>query len=112
MKTHGKSQTPLYKCWQGLVQRAIIKRWRDFATFQKETGAKDHERVGREFRNKPLGPKNFRILGNGKRAGNPVKIGGRTKTISEWAEYLGISKQRAHQLYQAGHLAKRVREVT
>lgn len=33
-----------------------------------------------------------------------VKINGRRLSISEWARELGISRQRAHQLYKAGRL--------
>lgn len=40
-----------------------------------------------------------------------VTVNGVTKKVYEWAEVLGVSRQRAQQLHAKGHLERRVREV-
>lgn len=37
-------------------------------------------------------------------------IGGKRKSLSEWARLMGVSRQYAHQLYREGKLKERVQE--
>jgi hypothetical protein len=64
--------------------------------------------IGPRDKRKFLGPQNY-VTFSGKCAGTVVDVGGDTRTLTGWSKLLGISKQRASQLYHKGQLPKRVR---
>lgn len=42
------------------------------------------------------------------RCGKQIEVAGERKNISEWAKFLGVSRQRAQQLFKKGELISKI----
>jgi hypothetical protein len=117
--THGMKGTRLYNIWQTIIQRTtnennheygdyggrgigICEEWRnDFEEFMQwsyENGYADNLTIDRKNNNKGYQPDNCRWVTNkencrNKRNNHCLTYNGQTKTITEWAEITGLSKE-------------------
>lgn len=124
--THGFSNTPFYKSYIGHRQLRKLKGqaplWDSFEEFKAETfeAFLEAERLhGKVYlvpkeQDEPLsktnwawGPRRFVRKGRGKQ----LEIRGHSMNITQWGAFLGVTRQRADQLDQAGMLEARVIEM-
>ena len=118
-KTHGMKGTRLYNIWQGIKQRTtnpnhheysdygergidICEEWKDsFENFKKwsyENGYQDNLTIDRKNNDKGYTPDNCRWITikeqqRNRRSNHCLTYKGETKTITEWSEITGLSKQ-------------------
>jgi len=116
-RTHGRSQTPLYRVWRAMVTRCtnanaigylaygakgirVSDRWRSFENFLADMGERPSPRHSLD-RIDPLGhyePGNVRWATTVEQARNKattqhIEHGGERRTIADWAGHLGLSVQ-------------------
>lgn len=117
-KTHGCSETKLYKVWQGMKRRCYAKNatkyeqyggrgitvcedWKeDFGAFQAwslANGYRDGLTIDREDVNGPYSPENCRWITNKEQQNNRrdnllLTYNGKTQTLTQWAEESGINE--------------------
>lgn len=133
-KTNGKKGVRLYRIWQGMIQRTtnpnnneykdyggrgidICKEWRNsFETFEKwanENGYADNLTIDRKDNEKGYSPDNCRWItqreqNRNKRSNHYLTYKGETKTLTEWAEEMGISKEvLRHRIVKMGWTAEK-----
>lgn len=121
----GGTQSAEYKSWSGMMQRCnnpknpayasyggrgitVDERWKDFRNFIADMGSKPFgTSIERIDNNKGYCPKNCRWatrLEQNRNTRKSVKVdqGGVSRTISEWANILGMSPQTLYSRAQAG----------
>lgn len=118
-KTHGMKGKRLYNIWQAIIQRTtnpnnyeygeyggrgigICNEWRNsfnsFMQWSYENGYADNLTIDRKNNNKGYQPDNCRWVSNkencrNKRNNHCLTYNGQAKTITEWAEITGLSKE-------------------
>ena len=119
--THGMSNSVEYKTWVQMILRCnnknnnsynnyggrgikVCDRWiNSFENFYEDMGKRlDGMSIDRIDVNGDYCPENCRwasmkIQSNNKRSNKYIKYNGETKTLSEWAEYFNMSKQKLWQ---------------
>jgi hypothetical protein len=106
-KPHRLHGTRLYEWWVHYFKRGeLAPEWMEPDRMAKDVGTTDVA-VKKQFEEKKLGPDNF-LTYEKKWPGRLIQINGETKNMADWAEVLGVSRQRAKQLADAGHLEERV----
>jgi hypothetical protein len=116
--THGDTDTRIYNIWKCIKARtinpnastysdyggrgiSICKEWEnDFQKFKKwalENGYSDDLTIDRINNEEGYSPNNCRwvnkkVQGNNKRNNHTITYNGETKTLTEWAEHIGISR--------------------
>lgn len=129
---HGLSRSPEYTCWHQMLQRcnspkskaykyygargiSVCKRWRDsFEAFYSDMGPRtsDKHSIDRINNDGNYEPGNCRWATAAEQARNQrreikmLTCNGETLAVAEWADRLGVSRQRIHQ-----RLAKMPAEV-
>lgn len=119
---HGKRNTRLYAIWAGMKRRTMAEsspkyndyggrnitmceEWRtDFASFYEWAmthGYQDGLSIDRADNDGPYSPENCRWVtmktqGNNRRGNRIIEYKGEKKTLSQWAEQLGIPKARIY----------------
>ena len=111
---HGKCGTKIYRLWKGMVNRchqpsdfnykyygargiAVCARWRDFKNFYSDMGERPKGKMlDRRNNNGNYSPDNCEWVtakqsGNNRRSNRLLTLNGETKTLTQWAEFLGIS---------------------
>lgn len=112
-KTHGKSKTSTYNSWAGMWARcanpknpkwpsyggrgiSVCERWRSFENFLADMGEKTNgASIDRIENDGPYSPSNCRWATTKEQARNNrknrrVTLNGRTMTVAEWSEALGV----------------------
>jgi hypothetical protein len=114
--THGKSHDRIYRTWQSMLNRCyrvndkkyplyggkgviVCKEWHDpcqFISWAYANGYTDKLTIDRIDGDGNYCPENcrwvdYKTQNNNRRICHYIEYNGMTKTISEWAEYLGIS---------------------
>lgn len=115
---HGESESRLYNIWKKIKKRTndkadkdyknyggrnirICKEWEvDFLVFKEwalSSGYNDSLTIDRKDNNKSYSPENCRwvsmkVQNRNKRNNREITYQGTTKTLVEWAEYLGINR--------------------
>lgn len=114
LTVHGKSGTPIYKTWSGIIKRCtdpktiqwkdyggrgitVCDRWRVFENFYTDMGDKPFPKaqIDRIDNDKGYFPGNCRwVTGSensrNRRNNSTLTIGGTTKTTAEWSKITGI----------------------
>ena len=117
IRTHGMSRTPTYRIWGGMIGRChnsnnsnyerygakgiyVCERWRDFRNFLADMGKRpsSEHSIDRIDNSKGYEPGNCRWATahqqNNNSAGLRLIIhGGRTLTLTQWAERTGIERR-------------------
>lgn len=130
-KTHGERNTPLYKIWTSMKERCyytksvsytnygkrgitVCDEWReDFTAFRDwalSHGYSTDKRIqiDRIDNNKGYSPDNCRFVtrveqANNRRNNKHITYNGVTKTVAEWARYLGVDNRAlSKRLYRVG----------
>lgn len=119
-KTHGMSGTRLHRIWKGLNNRCnnknspkyeryggrgicVCDEWRgkagfvSFANWALASGYEDTLTIDRINNDGNYEPSNCRWTNNKNQANNKsvcrkISVGGNTKTIAEWVDYLGVPR--------------------
>jgi hypothetical protein len=114
--THGKSHDRIYRTWQGMLNRChrtndkkyplyggrgitVCEDWHDpckFISWAYTNGYTDKLTIDRIDKDGNYCPENcrwvdYKVQNNNRSFCHYIKYNGMTKTVSEWAEYLGIS---------------------
>lgn len=114
---HGESRDRLYKIWGNMKQRisnpnlddfkyyggkgiGLCEEWEEYNGFRKwalENGYSKELTIDRKDNNKGYFPDNCRWVDmktqcNNRESNYNITFNGETKTLNEWAEYLGISR--------------------
>lgn len=112
-KTHGMSHTPIYGMWRRMIQRcedpnctdysyyggrgiSVCPEWHDFANFIRDVGERpDGMTLERIRNNEGYSHGNVRWASRHEQMQNTrgvvlITHNGETRTISEWARYVGI----------------------
>ncbi len=111
---HGKSNTPIYKTWEAMIQRAtnpnhsdarnyternitVCDEWRSFENFYKDMGDRPFKKaqIDRINNNKGYFKNNCRWVThrenqNNKRGNVLIEFKGITKTLMQWSVAIGI----------------------
>jgi len=124
-ETHGMSKTKIYKIWTSMHERCyqpsnhayarygargivVCERWHDFNLFFSDMG---HRPPGKSLdridNNKSYSPENCRWATpeeqqNNTSSAHLLSHGGVTKSISQWARHLGVSRNRIRTRLQKG----------
>ena len=119
-KTHGMSYTPEYRIWAKMHNRCndknsksyndyggrgimVCRSWKVFENFYEDMGKRpEGMSIDRIDVNGDYCPENCRWVtvntqNNNKRNNRYISYKGETKTLSEWAEYFDMSKQKLWQ---------------
>lgn len=104
-RTHGDSLSATYKYWGALRKRGgVAGGWEAYDTFKAFVGDRIRGSfIIRKDNMKPFSPENFSHWGSQqesmrqRRDGHFVTVRGETKSISEWADLVGVSRQAFHQ---------------
>jgi hypothetical protein len=114
--THGKSHDRIYRTWQGMLNRCyrtndrkyplyggrgitVCEEWHDpckFISWAYANGYTDELTIDRIDKDKNYCPGNcrwvdYKVQNNNRSFCHYIEYNRMTKTVSEWAEYLGIS---------------------
>jgi hypothetical protein len=104
-RTHGDSKSPLYLHYVLLRKRSgMAGKWLTYQGFKDDLGARPPGKfVLRKDPAQPYSPENFSGWGNindsmrQRTNGKVFTLRNQTKNVSEWAAYVGISRQAMHQ---------------
>lgn len=123
--THGKSNSATFKCWQSMKRRCfdmghksypryggrgitICERWMKFENFLADMGIRPKNlSLDRIDNNGNYTPENCKWSSAKEQARNRsstrmISCGGEVKTLTEWAESIGFSKESLHRRLSAG----------
>lgn len=114
---HGESGTKLYSHWEGIIDRTtnsnnsrshrymergitVCDEWREYQNFSKwakENGYSEELSLDRINNDGNYEPNNCRWVdmktqGNNRSTNNNIEFDGKTQTLTQWAEELGINK--------------------
>lgn len=118
-RTHGMTGTRLFYIWQNMLKRCynhnspkykdyggrgitVCEEWREsFTAFQKwavESGYQDDLKIDRKDNNGNYCPENChwatdKEQANNKRTNRLITCNGKTQTLAQWAEEMGIPRQ-------------------
>lgn len=130
-RTHGQTGSPEYRSWRAMRSRClmesdgsyrnyggrgigIVPEWSDFENFLRDMGTKPNRQfdLDRIDNNKGYGPDNCRWVSrkrnlNNKRTNRIVEFRGRSQTITEWAEEVGIHPRTLHYRLTVGWSTER-----
>lgn len=125
-RTHGKTHSAEYRIWSGIIDRCmnpngkdfknylgrgitVCDRWRSFEHFFADMGPRPSSKhsIDRIDNEKGYYPENCRWAlpkdqANNCRANVHVTHGGITRTISEWADAIGIKRPTLYWRYRQG----------
>lgn len=114
LTTHGKTSTPEYRIWSGMIQRTsnpdsaafpnyggrgicVCEQWRDFANFYKDIGPRPSKKhtLDRIDNNRGYSPENTRwatrtCQNNNKRSNRNIHWLGKNWTVAELAVFLRV----------------------
>lgn len=117
LTTHGQSKTPIYKVWASMIARCtnatnpaygnyggrgilVCERWLMFENFIADMGQRpsDKHSIDRIDNNGNYEPKNCRWATkkeqcNNTRSNRVLVLDGKAKTMTQWAEELGLSRE-------------------
>jgi hypothetical protein len=122
---HGKSNTPEYKVWVAMLHRCenkdvpmykhyggrgikVCDRWHDFLSFYEDMGERPKGlTLDRIDNDGDYTPENCRWATQqqqctNKRNNRRIKYKGETKTMSQWADHLGVSRSAFQSRVYAG----------
>ena len=128
--THRMSHSPTYNCWRSMLARCgnpkqkdfaryggrgitVCERWRDFAAFYADMGAKpEGMSLERKDVNAGYAPDNCcwataAQQANNKRSNVVVEFQGQRATVSEWAQRTGLERKTLEYRIRAGWPADR-----
>lgn len=106
--THGMSNAVLWIWWTRNHHKCTWKRFEDVLDF----AGRSDVTLARLDQAKPFGPKNAVIVEPGRNASRRmVTIDGETLNLTQWSERLGVTREYARQLQNAGKLTARVLAV-
>ena len=89
---------PLYKLWYIRIEPDCIKPWLDFETWLEDVEPRTGKNALKLNVSKPYGPSNFEWADCTTKLGDRIQIGLLRLTKQQWADKLGLSKQRVYQL--------------
>lgn len=109
-KLHKEGRGVLYRQWIELRQTGELEPiWHDdYGKVLEFTQGKQDVYLVRLDKNKPFGASNCRVRLFGETRAALIEINGEFKSLQEWSVFLGVSRQRAHQLLKRGRLVFRV----
>lgn len=101
LDTLGMRETPLYQLWQR-NKKFMCDEWKTFASFYNANGATYSPGLyfRRPDRTEQFSPTNFTWSPRAQRGKRNIAHLLRGKTLEEWGEILGVTRQRVHQLVQ------------
>ncbi len=133
--TRGHQQSPEYRAWMHMIRRCsreneasyhrygargivVCERWHDFSAFIADMGAKPSPRhsLDRKDNNGPYEPGNVqwslpKAQANNRSSNHIIEFGGIRKTISEWADTIGIHQDTLKQrIYRGWSIERAITE--
>lgn len=109
-RKHGLSKTRLWNCWRKHRRNGTLcEQWSSSCASMYKFFGKDDIWVNPIDRSKPVGPDNY-ILSTLKGSPRLVEVDGEVRSLSGWATFLKISRERARQIHDDKRLEYRVRK--
>lgn len=134
--THGESRTRLYTIWNNMIQRVqneknkrykdyggrgiqVCEEWKKFENFRKwalENGYANKLTLDRKNNDGEYSPENCRwtdweTQNNNKQQSRKLKYKGETKTVTQWAKIMGLSRETLKDRINAGWTIEKALET-